>query len=71
MSARAGTIVAFHVGGFHVEVSVPPVEPGKTAYMPCEWTPRVPDFEHDLTPDQVAEYRRRVDEAVAPREVIR
>lgn len=71
MTARAGTIVCFNVGDFSVEVTIPPIAPATVSYMPCEWSPHVPDFERDLTPEQVAEYRLRIAEAVAPREVLR
>lgn len=71
MSARAGSIVVLHIGRFIATATIPPIEPGKTVYMPVEWEPVVPRFDVDLSPAELAEYRRRIAEAVAPREVLR
>lgn len=63
MSAEACALTcSWKVGGRTCTFTVPKVKTGQTVTALMEWEPNVPER---LTPDEIAEYRRGRDQAIA------
>lgn len=64
MSAVRGKVVRFAIGEFEAEVTIPPIKKGHASIATCEWFPRVPRFDVELTSAQRREYQRQLMSAI-------